>query len=238
MFAEDNLKIFDEADKRAKETRHQVRPKNETTRIQIKYPAPYSKFGSGIELSDITEYMTKMRQICTHLEEGMAPESCLVLIDGYKEQFLNYTILSYLGYCKSRLVSSAKLSEMSEEVSSAIKNTRTLAFKAAIDYVRKHNPQVKNFKKVVRHDTADIISYKAIDEISDLFTDSFTSSAKNPQEQIEKAKTIALYCRDLHLEKFAEFLKLLENDLGIPDTASKIPVYFSTLYKRLFPSSS
>lgn len=240
MFAEESLKLFDEGDKKAEETRRQVRPKTGSNRTLINYPAPYNKFGGDFELSDIAEYITKMREISNNLEEGMKPESCLVLISDYKEQFLNYTILSYLGYCKSRISELEKnRSEVPKELSDAVRVTKQLAFYTALESVKKLNPSIKteeDFKNTIRHETADQISCKNISCISDLFSTYFTP--QNHEDSKEKALAVGLYCKDLNFDKFSEFLKLLETDLGLPETASKIPVYFSALFKRLYSASS
>ena len=240
MFAEDNLKFLDEGDKKAEETRLHVRPKTSTIRTLLKYPAPYNKYGGDFEISDVADYITKMREISSNLEEGMKPESCLVLMQDYKEQFLNYTILSYLGYCKSRISELEKnKAEVPKELTDAVKMTKQLAFYTALESVKKLNPSIKSeedFRNRIRTETADQISCKNIQCISDLFSTYFTP--QKPEEAKEKATILALYCNDLHFDKFSEFLKLLENDLGVPETASKIPTYFSTLYNRLRPSSS
>ncbi len=240
MFAEENLKLFDDGDKKAEETRLLNRPKTGSNRTLINYPAPYSKFGGDFEISDITDYMSRMSQIASHMEEGMKPESCLVLIQDYKEQFLNYTILSYLGFCKSRKTELEKNhSEVPKELTDAIRMTKQLAFYTALETVKKLNPSIKSeedFRNRIRHETADQISCKNIECISDIFSTYFTP--QKPEEAKEKAITAALYCNALHLDTFSEFLKLLEKDLGVPETASKIPSYFSALFKRLYTSSS
>lgn len=154
---------------------------------------------------------------------GKEHRRALEQLNEKRETFLHFTLLSYLGYVKSMKKETEKAGEaIPQPVEDAIKMTTLLTFKTAVEAVKKYNPGLieteEDFRRRVRQQTTDFISYEIINNISNLFAEAYPNSDKRKEyfNMIRPDTMIGL----MHMGKF---LDLLEEKTGLRNSVSNIP---------------
>lgn len=235
--------LFDDSFEK-KETRKVE--KKPTAGWSPKVPYPFARFGKGFDETDINKYLNKYEMLKIDFDKidltngsGKVGDSNSrwfsevidgnqtdpKLIERNREEFLYFTMLATLGYYKSMDNDcQAKESYTPPSLRRRVEETRALIKKLAFSATQKYNPQLVgedniNDPRIVLAN----ISYKAIDEISDLFAEKFGEPACSG-EMSEKAR-FYLTMQHPNMQacvKQVEYLAGFEKSLNIAENVGSI----------------